>query len=275
MGTIYKIVNDINDKIYIGKTVTPLYERWSKHLYAAKTEGTHLYRAMRKYGFDHFSILPLEENIADDLLNEREIFWIRELNTIKNGYNTTIGGDGRKWIDREKVIELYNNGLSAKQISEELGVWYSSIIDVLKEVGLYETNEVTARGKLSSSLKQTDRKVLQYDENLNLIAVYNSPLEASLKTGFNKVSIKTAFETKNGYKGFFWIREGDSLPIARKIKTCESKKIGQYDKEDNLIKIYNSASEAGKDNNIDPSSIIKVCKGKRKTTGGYKWRYEE
>ena len=32
-GIIYKITNDINDKIYIGKTEGKLNERWSKHMY--------------------------------------------------------------------------------------------------------------------------------------------------------------------------------------------------------------------------------------------------
>jgi predicted GIY-YIG superfamily endonuclease len=30
-GFIYKIVNDINDKIYIGKTLTSIEKRFSEH----------------------------------------------------------------------------------------------------------------------------------------------------------------------------------------------------------------------------------------------------
>ena len=37
--------------------------------------------------------------------------------------------------------------------------------------------------------------------------------------------------------------------------------------------VYNSAKEAGKLNNIDPSCISKVCRGKRKTAGGFHWSY--
>lgn len=39
--------------------------------------------------------------------------------------------------------------------------------------------------------------------------------------------------------------------------------------------IYNSIKEAGELNNIDPSCISKVCSGKRKTAGGYHWKYGE
>lgn len=31
MGTIYKIINDINTKVYIGKTIRPLRMRWKEH----------------------------------------------------------------------------------------------------------------------------------------------------------------------------------------------------------------------------------------------------
>lgn len=37
--------------------------------------------------------------------------------------------------------------------------------------------------------------------------------------------------------------------------------------------VYNSAKEAGMLNNIDPSCISKVCRGKRKTAGGFHWCY--
>lgn len=37
--------------------------------------------------------------------------------------------------------------------------------------------------------------------------------------------------------------------------------------------VYNGTKEAGRANNIDPSCISKVCRGERKTAGGFHWRY--
>lgn len=37
--------------------------------------------------------------------------------------------------------------------------------------------------------------------------------------------------------------------------------------------VYNSTKEAGKLNNIDSSCISKVCRGERKTAGGFHWQY--
>ena len=37
--------------------------------------------------------------------------------------------------------------------------------------------------------------------------------------------------------------------------------------------VYNGTKEAGRLNNIDPSCISKVCRGERKTAGGFHWCY--
>ena len=37
--------------------------------------------------------------------------------------------------------------------------------------------------------------------------------------------------------------------------------------------IFNSIKEAGLKYNIEPTHITRVCKGKRKTSGGYRWEY--
>ena len=52
-----------------------------------------------------------------------------------------------------------------------------------------------------------------------------------------------------------------------------TKPICQFDKNDNLIATYPSAREAGRQLNLDSSSIIKCCKKKLKTVGGYVFKY--
>lgn len=48
--------------------------------------------------------------------------------------------------------------------------------------------------------------------------------------------------------------------------------VAQYDKDMNLIKVYPSMNEAGR-NGFRTEEICKCCKGKSKTTGGYIWKY--
>ena len=63
-GYIYKIYNDVNDKIYIGQTIRTIEHRFCQHIYDSKNEDRNypLYCAMRKYGKEHFSICELQKN---------------------------------------------------------------------------------------------------------------------------------------------------------------------------------------------------------------------
>lgn len=58
---------------------------------------------MRKYGIENFSIEELEKCSAD-VVNDREIYWINYYDTYHNGYNATLGGDGRPFVDYNLVI---------------------------------------------------------------------------------------------------------------------------------------------------------------------------
>ena len=61
----------------------------------------------------------------------------------------------------------------------------------------------------------------------------------------------------------------------RKMADSKSISIIQYDKNMNVIAIWTSGKEAEKLTGIDASNISQVCKGKRKTAGGFVWKYNE
>ena len=66
MGLIYKIVNDVNDKVYIGQTTSSLQTRYQQHLTEArKNTQRKLYIAMNEIGIDHFSIQEIENCIKN------------------------------------------------------------------------------------------------------------------------------------------------------------------------------------------------------------------
>ena len=60
-----------------------------------------------------------------------------------------------------------------------------------------------------------------------------------------------------------------------KIGTYTAKSILQFDNNAKFINEFKSSLDACRSTNIDPSSIIKVCKCKRKTAGGYIWKYKK
>lgn len=103
MGFIYKITNTINDKVYIGKTTRTIKDKDFK-----------IYRAFRKYGVKNFSIESIEE-CSNDIINEREIYWIDFYNSYEEGYNSTRGGEGTRFLTQKEIstiIDLYQNGYS-------------------------------------------------------------------------------------------------------------------------------------------------------------------
>lgn len=56
-------------------------------------------------------------------------------------------------------------------------------------------------------------------------------------------------------------------------KNPSAKPIQQLDLNNNVLEEFAYASLAAKKFNLDLSSIIKCCRGKQKTCGGYKWQY--
>lgn len=84
---IYKIVNKLNGKTYIGKSEN-CYNRWLQHKTAYKTTNSPLYRDMREYGIENFYFKVIKKMPAY-LLNVRQQEYIQKYNTLyPNGYNS-------------------------------------------------------------------------------------------------------------------------------------------------------------------------------------------
>lgn len=61
--------------------------------------------------------------------------------------------------------------------------------------------------------------------------------------------------------------------IKEKMSLSRRKPIVQYSKDGTYIKEYNSTIQAVEETGIDGGSISKVLSGKRKSAGGYIWKY--
>ena len=144
MAYIYKIINDINNKIYIGKTNFSIEKRWKEHLKTYKRENIEkrpLYNAMNKYGIEHFHIEQIEET---DNPEEREKYWIEYYGSFKNGYNATIGGDGKPYIDYDLVVATYKELKSIIDTAKKLSICEDSVKNILesKKEKIYSSEEV-------------------------------------------------------------------------------------------------------------------------------------
>lgn len=201
MSYIYCITNLINGKRYVGKTTSSLKERFREHCVDSQRERCEkrpLYDAMNKYGIENFIIEELEQVEDESLLSEKEIYWIKELQTFgSNGYNATSGGDGKILYDYKEIIELANLGYDSRQISDKIGCCRDTIYKVLRANGV--------------KLKRTNSQaVIQYDLADNYVQTFYSITEAmnwlydhgfaKNNTGYSKITDCCKGKTKSAYK---------------------------------------------------------------------------
>lgn len=167
MAYIYKITNDINEKIYIGKTYNSIEKRWKEHCkdaFKISIENRPLYKAIQKYGIEHFNISLIEETSNPE---ERERFWIEYYGSFYNGYNATLGGDGRPYIDYDLVVKTYQTLGFENKTAEKLNIDVSTVRKILKEKNI----QIIQNTGLS-------KKVAKYDLKNNFIKSYISAAEA-------------------------------------------------------------------------------------------------
>lgn len=163
MAYIYKIINDVNNKLYIGKTEFSIEKRFKEHCQDAlkrRNEKRPLYSAMRKYGFEHFHIELIEET---DVPEEREKYWIKFFGTYENGYNATRGGDGKPRIDYDLVIAEYEKCESCKEVAERLHIDAGQVSTILKEKGIHLRTR--PRGK-KVNMYSLDEELIQTFDSL-------------------------------------------------------------------------------------------------------------
>ena len=90
---IYKLINNVNNAIYIGQSVAP-EKRFKQHITPkGKSTSKAIKEAVKEYGADNFS-LEIVEECNDDNFADREIYWINYYKNLGYAlYNKTKGGE--------------------------------------------------------------------------------------------------------------------------------------------------------------------------------------
>ena len=138
IGYIYYIINTINKKRYIGKTID-INRRINRHfsdLRANKHHSKELQRAFNKYGEDAFTVKVQEyQNITEKELNILEIQKIKEYNSYYNGYNETLGGEGHLILfDFNTTVLLYQIGQRYDGVIHKLARYYNCDRTTIKAI---------------------------------------------------------------------------------------------------------------------------------------------
>lgn len=125
-GYIYKTVNLINGKFYIGQHKSPIFD--NKYYGSGKI----IKLALKKYGAKNFEIIVLEECESKESLDNQEKFWINfyKKSSSKLCYNLAKGGNGgdvfyyqspeqkQKFID--KMTKINKQRCSSAEFREKI-----------------------------------------------------------------------------------------------------------------------------------------------------------
>lgn len=210
MGVIYKIYNDINDKVYIGQTIRTADRRWKEHLNAAKKgeRGTILYDAMRKYGIENFHMEVVRE-CDEDMLDYYENLYIKNYNSLTpNGYNMTTGGEKGKKLNYDEVVKLYFEcNQNEAEVYRKYGIAPSTIGYILKEKGITPEPNYVKQG-VEYYECDADNNIIKHFNNAHEIEEEYKDLGITVEGIHNYIGHQIN-ELQKTYKGKYFCRVYD------------------------------------------------------------------
>ena len=223
-GIIYKYTSP-SGKSYIGQTIKTTKQR-AKYTGEGYQKCPVFYKAILKYGFENFTCEILEEVTAEtrqeikEKLGKLEQNYIQKLNTLAPfGYNIRLGGEEgsvfskeskvyatgsnhfnwRTDLDEQELRQLYESGLTLKEISEQTNIAKETIKRHIQDMGILKE-------------KKYNYPVVKLDKNGNILKRWNSISEAERDEGAGKNAIgRCCRERRRPYKGVTYRFEGEGI----------------------------------------------------------------
>lgn len=267
--------------------------------------------AILKYGWDNFEHEIVANNLTKDEADNLEKSLIDKFNTRnpKYGYNIKEGGSngGHSEETKRKIGEFNKNkhlseehknkiskASKGRQVSEETRKKISESLKG-KYIGdkspLYgkhhseehrRKNSESHKGKNTGKDSPSARKIIQYDLNGDTIKIWFSIIDASRELGLSKEGIHQCCSHRDCYSycktlgGFIWRYFEDEL-TEEYIDSCNKKwnekSVTQYSLSGESVCVFDNIAEAELKLGVSHSHISDCCRGERKTSGGFIWRY--
>jgi group I intron endonuclease len=271
---VYEIKNKINGKSYIGQYSGNSFEKYFG-------SGKLIKLAIKKYGLENFTKIILEECSNKDELNIKEIFWIKNKQTTKFGYNITEGGTGG---DLSEFIS-YDDIWVEKQRQLAKKYWENISVEERKrrsEMILGEKNPMYGKEGYWKNKKIPEHVVQKMTENRRDYNGNQNPnwkggvsfvyCECGKKIGYGHTHCNKCRPRSEDKNPFFGKQHSEET----KKKLSEGKK-GKYHGEQNIPIIiddieYRSAGEASKLLNIPMVTIRWRVKSKNKKFDNYRYK---
>lgn len=246
-GSIYVVINRINNKKYVGQTIQTVESRFKQHLWGSGCPKFH--NAIKHYGKKNFIIRTLKVIVCNSSkvlykqLDYWERFYISYYNTIESGYNLMSGGQG----ECRKMSEETRKKMSLSHIGKPSGMLGK---------------------KLSTETKQKLSERFSGKNN----PMYGIPSPMTGKKHSDEIRKKIS----NKLMGHTVSEDcRKKISEANTGRTAwNAKPVVQYDLNGNLIREFESASSAAKSFGSKYSHITDVCNGLRRSCFGYIWKWK-
>lgn len=232
--SIYVHINKINGKMYIGQTVQTNLNNRWVNGYGYKG-CTRFYNAIQKYGWDNFEHIVLFDKLTLDMANVIEEELIKKFQTTNDKYGYNIKFGGTNM----RHLDETKNKISIAHIGLKHSVETKNKIRE-NHADFSGENHPSFGKKLT---KETREKISKSHHN---VSGKNNPMYGRTHTD----------------------------DIRMNISLAKSKKVYQYDDDNNFTSEYSSVINAKKETGICNVTIAQCCRGIVKHAGGYVWRYE-
>lgn len=237
MFFVYKHVNLINKKVYIGITSQQPCKRWRNG--NGYYNSPYFYKAIQKYGWENFEHFILLHGLTMEQAQkwEQRLITFYKSTSNKYGYNLTNGGEVNKHTketkERMKLSKLGEKNPMFGKIPYNKGIPISE----------------HTRRKLSKLLSGSNHP--NYGKHL-------SP-ETRKKIGDSQRGEKHYSYGKKQSPEVVYKKSGANNPMSKKVLCIETQEI------------FGSSREAGK--KYGTTHVHECCNGKRKTAAKLHWKY--
>lgn len=259
-GIVYSIKCNINDKYYVGQTLSHNYNEknkaWEsyginsrilKHLYKVQQNVDYpLYNDIHKYGIHNFTISIENEIESKDIsnLDRIEMETIDKYNSVDNGYNIS-SNTSYLCVNKKLILKYYNKNVERseeynkrnqrrKQITLPQKDRYSFFED--KEISNIKINPIREGGVLKTArvlidIKQHDIYRINFTYK-DISASYEKALEYCNKIYNGELDVHPSLlELKNN-------KDIEKYEYARRLEECKTKKITKINGKDYYHKTH-------------------------------------
>lgn len=303
---VYAHINKINGKIYVGQTMygdNPS-KRWG-------TNGAHyqsqpcFYRAIQKWGWDNFEHEIIANNLTSEEADKFEKLLIEKLNTTDRnfGYNITTGGKSYTMSDetKKKISESHKGKIISDETKIKISISAKKAWDndeMRKKASERNTGKNNAMYGISPK-ERMDEKTYNSWLTQTVERVKSEEFKSMMHDKMIGRKYSDEINAKKGRKGIEHYFYGKHMSEEQKEKLRQAnlgkkysdeinakkgskgaknpaaRAVNQYSKSGNFIKHWDYIKQASNELGASRSGITSCCKGRRKTCGGFVWKYAD